>query len=178
MAHVFNRANDCAQPAVELAPARVTISNRTGGTRRNQDVYVIESLELSFDNRLLRHIFDGAMHFFSGASHHKSRCTTSDATCLSKLGLNDTVKDKDLEATFHYTIAEIRSLLQFLYCAIDLNFGSNQEVTFELKMAVLDLREAITPLLDDSEAVHNEINRQANRCQTRREAEEDIFGLD
>ena len=179
MAHVFNRANDCAQPAVELAPARVTIYNRAGKTLHGQSVFMIESLELSFDNRLLRQIFDGAVHFFSDAySHLRNKRSNDAASCLAKLGLNATVQDKGLEATFHYTIAEIRSLLQFLYCAIDLNFGSNQEVTFELKMAVLDLREAITPLLDDSEAVHNEINRQANRCQTRREAEEDIFGLD
>jgi hypothetical protein len=163
MARIFDTPN-----AVELAPARVTISNRTGNVHRNQDVFIIDSLELSFDNRLLRQIFDGAVHFFSDANtHHRNKRSTSDASCLAKLGLNATVQDKDLEATFHYTMDEIRSLLQFLYCAIDLTIG-DKEITFELKMAVLDLREAITPQIDDSEAidlrakaVHAEINRQA-----------------
>lgn len=173
----FNNISDdqVITPAVELAPARVTISNRTGGTRRNQDVYVIESLELSFDNRLLRQVFDGAVHFFSDAySHLRNKRSNDAASCLAKLGLNATVADKSLEATFHYTIAEIKSLLQFLYCAIDLNISGDKEIQFELKMAVLDLREAITPQIDDSETI--DLRKKVH--QTRREAEEDIFGRD
>lgn len=162
----FNNINDdqVVTPAVELAPARVTIYNRAGKTLHGQSVFMIESLELSFDNRLLRQIFDGAVHFFSDAYSHlrNKHSNTANASCLAKLGLNATVADKSLEATFHYSIGEIKSILQFLYCAIDLNISGDKEITFELKMAVLDIREAITPQIDDSEAVHKEINRQAN----------------
>ena len=161
----FNNINDdqVVTPAVELAPARVTIYNRAGKTLHGQSVFMIESLELSFDNRLLRQIFDGAVHFFSDAySHLRNKRSNDAASCLAKLGLNATVADKSLEATFHYSIGEIKSILQFLYCAIDLNISGDKEITFELKMAVLDIREAITPQIDDSEAVHKEINIQAN----------------
>lgn len=166
MARFNNNDDQVVTPAVEpQAPARVEILAVNTETLVNQTVQVAKSATMNFDKQLIIAMLEEALR--QKDAYQQQNRSTIKATI--KLGIMAATTMPKL-----FTYHEVRALVLLLCGAIDFGMAqtnksaAQEENLFELKMAVLDLREAVTPQISD----------KANRCQTRREAEEDIFGLD
>lgn len=146
MAHNFN--DQVVTPAVELAPARVEILVVNTETLVNQTVQVAKSATMNFDKGLIIAMLEEALRQ-KRAYQQQNRSTV---TTVIKLGIMAATSMPKL-----FTYHEIRSLVLLLCGAINFEMAQTQksiaqeENLFQLKMCVLDLREAVTPQISDTE---------------------------
>jgi hypothetical protein len=161
----FNNFSDdqVVTSAVEQAPARVSILDNNSEILHNQTIVVITSLTLNFDKKLIAAMLKTAMTQVNmGIAISQAK-----ASACIKLGLNSSML---------YSKAEVKSLIELLSSSIYYEMGENgtEDFVYDLKMCVLDLREALLPLAVSENAHTNKIRKQ-----TRRESpEENIFGQD
>lgn len=147
----FNNISDdqVITPAVEpQAPARVEILAVNTETLVNQTVQVAKSATMNFDKQLIIAMLEEALR--QKDAYQQQNRSTIKATI--KLGIMAATTMPKL-----FTYHEVRALVLLLCGAIDFGMAqtnksaAQEENLFELKMAVLDLREAVTPQISDTE---------------------------
>ena len=174
MAHFNNISDDqVITPAVELTPA-VTVNDIKNHIKYDQTVSLLTSAYLRFNELSLIVIAKAIAFDLKGHAQNKNRNHFTEASIQSKLQF--IALQLEFGATFSST--EINCLVGWLRKATDTtknvyatNIYTEQE-RFAAQMLLLDLREILIPEISDTEP------DIANRRQTRREAEEDIFGRD
>ena len=164
MAHVFNRANDCAQPAVELAPAQnLNIVGLQTYNRYNQTVCLLSSAKVKFSEQALLILASAAKLGMINSESTRETTNLREAIVLNKLLFAALGTDLVIK----FPTAEIHCIIGWLKSALNSREGhfGKEDIRFEAQMLLLDLREVIIPeIIEDKEtaAVHEEINRQAN----------------
>ena len=160
---IFNQRNDCAPTAVEpQAPARVSILDNNSEILHNQTIVVITSLTLNFDKKVSAAMLKTAMTQVNmGIAISQAK-----ASACIKLGLTKPLL---------YSKIEVKSLIELLSSSIYYEMGEDgtEDFVYDLKMCVLDLREALLPLAVSENAHTNKIRKVRIE-----RPEENIFGQD
>ena len=158
MAHNFN--DQVVTPAVEpQAPARVSIVDTNSQVLHNQTIVVVTNLALNFDKKLITAMLETAMAQINmgiAISQEKS------LVCI-KLGLGKAIT---------YSKAEVKAVIELLSSSIYYEMGKNgtEDFVYDLKMCMLDLREALLPLATSENADTTKIRKVRPK--------ENIFGQD
>lgn len=154
---------DLNQLAVEpQAPARVSIVDTNSQVLHNQTIVVVTNLALNFDKKLITAMLETAMTQVNmGIAISQAK-----ASACIKLGLNKALL---------YSMEEVKAVTELLSSSIYYEMGKNntEDFVYDLKMCVLDLREALLPLATNENADTTKIRKVRTE-----HLEEDIFGQD
>ena len=156
MAHVFNRANDCAQPAVELAPA-IIVEQRDFNVKMNQTVSFVTSAILMLNINSLLLLAKAAKVAMINVTDVNFR---REAQLMNKL----LFMAVGVDPTLTFTKMEIELMVKWLTQATSTKDSfkpfENSDEYFNARSLCLDLREIFIPeIIEDKEtaAVHVEI---------------------
>ena len=169
MAHVFNRANDCAQPAVELAPA-IIVEQRNFNVKMNQTVSFVTSAILMLNINSLLLLAKAAKVAMINVTDVNFR---REAQLMNKL----LFMAVGVDPTLTFTKMEIELMVKWLTQATSTKDSfkpfKNSDEYFNARSLCLDLREILIPEISEVTTIQEEIARQGSLSSAEIQAELD-----